>query len=279
MVSALPWWETILRCFSPIARIKLVCSARKSVETPPIFMRQQEQRLIQDRCETEQELRLELVRFSRWLSRLGFAPGTSGSLSVRLGSQRLLMTPTGVPKGLLRASDPVIIDLHGKLLAGSRSVASEISLHLAIYEQRPDVGAVVHAPSPIARAFACSGQGLDNMLREEAVMTVGAVPLAPFATTGPAEVAASIRPLPPAQGCDPPRKPRRGDLWCDVAGRTKIVEHLPQVALVAHQLGTARLLGQSQIQRLQTARKQYVETVRQEKLSPYMQQPWRENAA
>jgi L-fuculose-phosphate aldolase len=91
-------------------------------------------------CTTEEGLRRELVRFSRWLSRIGFTPGTSGNLSVRLDSRRLLVTPTGVSKGLVKASDMVIVDLHGRQLAGSRKVTSEISMHLAVYGQRQDVG-------------------------------------------------------------------------------------------------------------------------------------------
>jgi ribulose-5-phosphate 4-epimerase/fuculose-1-phosphate aldolase len=39
----------------------------------------------------------------------------------------------------------VIVDLHGQLLEGSRKVTSEISMHLAVYGQRQDLGAVVHS--------------------------------------------------------------------------------------------------------------------------------------
>jgi L-fuculose-phosphate aldolase len=70
--------------------------------------------------QTEAELRRNLALFSKWLSRLGFTPGTSGNLSVRLDEHRLLVTPTGMSKYLLKANDMVIVDLHGRLLAGSR---------------------------------------------------------------------------------------------------------------------------------------------------------------
>jgi len=113
---------------------------------------------------TEDQLRTDLVRFARGLSRLGFAPGTSGNLSVRLESQRLLITPTGVSKGLVRRADMVIVDLHGRLLAGTRNPTSEMGMHLAIYQRRNDVGAVIHAHPPIATAFACSGRALDEVL-------------------------------------------------------------------------------------------------------------------
>src|ERR1700761_806534 len=83
------------------------------------------------------ELKRELVRFGRSLYRLGFMPGTSGNLSVRLDQDRILATPTGRSKFLLRANDMVVVDLEGRQLAGSRRVTSEIGMHLAIYRMRP----------------------------------------------------------------------------------------------------------------------------------------------
>ena len=75
-----------------------------------------DQTLLHSECRTEVELRRDLVRFSRLLYRLGFMPGTSGNLSVRLDDSRLLVTPTGVSKFLLRSADIVIVDLEGRKL-------------------------------------------------------------------------------------------------------------------------------------------------------------------
>ncbi|WP_433964536.1 class II aldolase/adducin family protein [Tunturiibacter gelidiferens] len=89
--------------------------------------------MVEIECRTEVELRRDLVRFSGMLHRLGFMPGTSGNLSVRLDDQRLLVTPTGVSKFLLRSADMVIADHQGRQLEGSRKVTSEVSMHLAVY--------------------------------------------------------------------------------------------------------------------------------------------------
>ncbi|HEY6764939.1 MAG TPA: class II aldolase/adducin family protein [Candidatus Sulfotelmatobacter sp.] len=222
-------------------------------------------------CRIEEELRRDLVKFSRWLSRLGFTPGTSGNLSVRLDSQRLLVTPTGVSKGLVKASDMVIVDLEGQLLAGSRRVTSEISMHLAVYKQREDISAVVHSHPPIATAFACSGRALDEILCQEAVMTVGAVPLASYATTGTAEVADSMRHFIPEH--DAILLANHGAVsygakLVEAFMKMETVEHLAHVALVAHQLGSALPLGQDRVQQLQSARAKYVQNVKNDTLTP-----------
>jgi L-fuculose-phosphate aldolase len=217
-----------------------------------------------NRCSVEHGLRRDLKKFSRWLSRLGFTPGTSGNLSVRLDSQRLLVTPTGVSKGLVNAADMVIVDLEGRLLAGSRKVTSELPMHLAVYRQRADVGAVVHSHPPIATAFACSGRALDEILCQEAVMTVGIVPLALYATTGTAEVAASMRPFLAEHDAillENHGVVSYGKTLMEAFMKMETVEHLAHVALVAHQLGSARPLGEDRVQQLRSARDKYVQNV------------------
>jgi L-fuculose-phosphate aldolase len=212
-------------------------------------------------CRFEEESRKELVRFSKWLSRLGFAPGTSGNLSVRLDQDRLLVTPTGVSKALVRRADMVIVDLQGRLLCGTRRVTSEVGMHLAIYEKRTDVRAVIHSHPPIATAFACSGRALDEMLCQEAVMTVGRIPLAAYATTGTDEVADSLRPYITEHDAillENHGAVSSGKNLLDAFMKMETIEHLAHVALVAHQLGSARPLRPEQIQELKSAKTRYL---------------------
>ncbi len=219
----------------------------------------------QEDREQEGRLRRELVHFSRSLSRLGFTPGTSGNLSVRLNGDRLLVTPTGMSKGYLKTGDMVITDLCGRLLAGTRNVTSEVAMHVVIYQGRPDVAAVIHAHPAIATAFACSGRPLDEVLCQEAVMTLGCVPLARYATTGTEEVANSLHPH--LAGHDAVLLANHGvvsygSTLLDAFMKMETVEHLAQVSLVAHQLGSARPLSSDQVQHLQCAKERYVNAAR-----------------
>ena len=218
--------------------------------------------MVEIECRTEVELRRDVVRFSKMLHRLGFMPGTSGNLSVRLDDQRLLVTPTGVSKFLLKSADMVIVDLQGRQLDGYRKVTSEVSMHLAVYRHRDDVTAVIHSHPPVATAFACVGRGLDEMLCQEAVMTLGAVPLATYATTGTEEVAASLVPFIP--GHDAILMANHGAVsygstLLQAFQKMEIVEHLAQIALVAHQLGAPRILKHEQVKQLRDAKTRYLQ--------------------
>jgi L-fuculose-phosphate aldolase len=191
-------------------------------------------------------------------------PGTAGNLSVRLDASRLLVTPTGVSKFLLRSADMVIVDLEGRQLNGHRRMTSEVSMHLAIYRHRADVTAVVHSHPPIATAFACVGRGLDEMLCQEAVMTLGVVPLATYAATGTEEVAGSLTPLIPDH--DAILLANHGAVTCgrnllEAFQKMETVEHLAEITLVAHQLGAPRTLEHEQIRQLREAKTRYLQNV------------------
>jgi L-fuculose-phosphate aldolase len=210
--------------------------------------------------EPGRELRRQLTRFSRWMYRLGFAPGTSGNLSVRLDQERILATPTGCSKYLLRPVDMVVVDMNGNLVSGTRNVTSEIGMHLAVYHTRADVQAVVHAHPPISTAFASCGLALDAPLCAELIMTLGEIPLAPYATTGTEEVGASLAPF--LQNHDAILLSNHGlvtygkDLL-DAFMKLETTEHFAQVCLTAHQLGCRKLLDEEALEKLRHARVRY----------------------
>lgn len=220
---------------------------------------------------TEEELRRNLVTFGKWLYRLGFMPGTSGNLSVRMDRHRVLATPTGCSKYLLRPADMVIVDLEGRHLAGGRKVTSEIGVHLAVYGTRHEVNAVVHAHPPIATGFACAGRALDEPLCSEAIMTLGTVPLAPYATTGSAELAASLASLIPGHSAILMANHGAltyGEDLLDALLKMETVEHFANICLVAHQLGSARPLEPQAIDQLVEAKRKYIENARKTILKP-----------
>ncbi len=212
----------------------------------------------------ENELRRSLVKFGKWLYRLGFTPGCSGNLSVRLTAETILATPTGCSKYLLSPADMVVVDLQGKHISGSRKVTSEIGMHLAVYNARPDVHSVVHAHPPIATGFACAGRGLDEPLCAEAIMTLGPVPLAPYATTGTDDLRDSLAAFIPDHTAILMANHgvvTYGENLLDAFLKMETVEHFANICLVAHQLGSASLLDRHAIDQLQQAKVRYLKNI------------------
>jgi L-fuculose-phosphate aldolase len=98
----------------------------------------------------------------------GLVTGRMGNASVRAGTQ-VIITPTNVSYASMGMADLVAIDLEGQQLEGRHPPSSEHRLHLAVYRERPDVGAVVHTHSVFATAWSYGseplGLGSEDMLR------------------------------------------------------------------------------------------------------------------
>jgi L-fuculose-phosphate aldolase len=209
----------------------------------------------------DRALRQDLVRFGKMLHAQGFVAATDGNLSVRLDQSRILVTPTGFSKGMMSPEDMVIVDLHGKKLSGFYNPSSEITMHLTIYRMRPDVGAIVHAHPCTATGFASAGIALDEPLCSEVVITLGAVPLAPYATTGTMELSDSLRPYIPFHDAILMANHgvvAYGDDLCRAYMRMEAVEHYAKIVLAARQLGSARSLDSRELEKLVAVRSQYV---------------------
>ena len=125
---------------------------------------------------TEHELRREMVRVGRLMWERGYVAATDGNLSARLGSNRLLVTASGLSKGFLSDDDLIVIGLDGEPVSAYRArgkrPSSEISMHLEVYRQRPDVNAVVHAHPPLATAFSIAGVSLARCVIPEVIVSM-----------------------------------------------------------------------------------------------------------
>ncbi|MCR4924072.1 MAG: class II aldolase/adducin family protein [Lachnospiraceae bacterium] len=120
-----------------------------------------------------------------------------GNISVRLSDGAIVCTPTGVSKGFMKPEMLTIIDEKGNILRAAEGYkpSSEIKMHLRVYERRRDIQAVVHAHPPYATTFACMEKELEKPIMTEAVVSLGRVPLAPYATPSTKEVPDSIEGL------------------------------------------------------------------------------------
>jgi L-fuculose-phosphate aldolase len=213
----------------------------------------------------ERQLRQELARFGKMLHSMGFVAATDGNLSVRLGDDRFLVTPTGFSKGMMQPEDMVVVDLQGKKLSGNYMPSSEIAMHLTIYRMRPDVGAVVHAHPCTATGFASAGIALDEPLCSEIVITLGEVPLAPYATTGTMELSDSLRPFIPFHDAILMANHgvvTYGEDICRAYMRMEAVEHYAKIVMTTRQLGCARSLNSRQLEKLFEVRTQYAKNGR-----------------
>lgn len=139
--------------------------------------------------------RREIIAVCRRLYERGLIAGLDGNVSVRLGTDRILVTPAGMSKVDVTPQDLVELALDGTRKRGHRRASTEIAMHLRIYQRRPDVHAVVHAHPPVATGFAVAGESFVACVLPEVIFQVGWVPLVPYATPGTPELADRFEPF------------------------------------------------------------------------------------
>jgi L-fuculose-phosphate aldolase len=209
---------------------------------------------------TEAEHRRDICAVGRWIHDRGYVASTDGNISVRLGPDRILMTPTSMSKAMMNPDDLVIIDLEGQRVSGLRKPSSELGMHLLIYRLRPDINAVCHAHPPTATGYAAAGIPLDKPILCELVIGLGSIPVARYGTPGTSELGASIEPY--VQGHDAILMANHGvvtygpDLLTSFM-RMETTEHFAQVSLVTERLGRKVLLSGSDVEKLVAARARY----------------------
>jgi L-fuculose-phosphate aldolase len=209
---------------------------------------------------TEREHCQDIVEIGRIMWQKGWVAAQDGNISIRLDDDRILCTPTGVCKGLMKPEDLIVCDAAGTKIEGSSGCTTEIAMHVAIYRLRPDVRSVLHAHPPFATGFAVAGRALNQALLPEAIMHLGTVPVAAYGLPGTAALTEPMLPLIPNH--DALLMANHGavaygqDVY-QAFFHMETVEHLAHVTLVAELLGGAKALPRAEVAKLLAARARY----------------------
>ncbi|MHA1716397.1 MAG: NAD(P)-dependent oxidoreductase [Promethearchaeota archaeon] len=138
------------------------------------------------------ELRQEIISVCKEMVDRGFIVGTAGNVSVRVrlanGNDRFLITPSTVDYKSMKIEDVVLVDKNGAVIEGTRNPSSEIRLHLAIYQARDDINAIIHSHPPYSTALSVARVPIGPVV-DEFIPFVGGCEVARFAMAGTQELA------------------------------------------------------------------------------------------
>jgi L-fuculose-phosphate aldolase len=134
--------------------------------------------------------RQAIVSVSQELSRAGLVVGTAGNVSVRAGDL-VAVTPSGVRYAELTPELVGVHRLDGTAVEAPLAATSELPLHLALYQARPEAGAVVHTHSAAAAALSAVVDEVPAVHYYTALFG-GPVRVARYATYGTAELARNV---------------------------------------------------------------------------------------
>ena len=143
----------------------------------------------------ETKLREQIVLHGESLFRRGYGCGSSGNISVKI-EDGWLITPTNSCLGRLDPARISKMNEKGQLISGD-SPSKEAFLHLAMYEQRKQTGAVVHLHSTYSVCVSClsdvDSRDVLPPITAYYIMRVGHLPLVPYYRPGDLELAEAVR--------------------------------------------------------------------------------------
>ncbi len=144
---------------------------------------------------SEASLREEICAFGKSLFDRGLTFGSAGNISARV-SDGWLMTPTNSSLGRLDPAALSKVDERGQLISGAKP-SKEYFLHLSMYAERPNAGAIVHLHSTHSVAVSVLAD-LDPEdpippITAYYVMRIGRLALVPYYAPGDIALADAVR--------------------------------------------------------------------------------------
>lgn len=207
----------------------------------------------------ELELKKKILEVGRRIWTRGYVASNDGNITVKINDNEILTTPTGVSKGFMTQDMILKMTLDGQLLTKSTKFkpSSEIKMHLEVYREREDVKSVIHAHPPYCTSFAVAGIPLDKCVLPEAILNLGAVPIARYGTPSTSELPDAIRPH--IQNSDAVLLENHGALTLgkDLIAAYHLMEtleHAAQIVSLALQLGNVQVLPKDQVDKLMSLR-------------------------
>lgn len=210
----------------------------------------------------EWELKKQIVEIGKRIWTRGYVASNDGNITVKLNDEELLTTPTGVSKGFMTTDMIIKCDKTGKVISGNSKYhpSSEVKMHLEVYKERPDIKSVVHAHPTYATSFAVAGIPLNKCVLPEAVIVIGAVPIAPYGLPSTMEIPDAIRPF--IKNSDAILLENHGALTLgsnllNAYHKMETLEHTASIIWKAIQLGNLNVLPENERDRLMTLRDKF----------------------
>ncbi len=209
---------------------------------------------------TESIHKNDIIEICRRIYSKGWVAANDGNVSIRIGPDTVLCTPTGMSKGYLTAGQLIKVDMDGNKLEGELEPSSEVKMHIDVYKQRKDVNSVVHAHPPYATGFAVAGIALDKCVLPEIIFSIGSIPLTKYGTPSTFEIPENVRKYLKDHNVFLLENHGALSIGPDVYRayyRMESLELFAKISLIASQLGKVNVIDEENVKKILDIRKQW----------------------
>ena len=140
-------------------------------------------------------IRRDVLDSCRWLAEHGYLGELSsgGNISARVpGADIAAITPSGRSYLSLNLNDICVIDFDQNFIEGSLSPSIEAGMHIGVYQNRPDVNAVIHTHQPSASVLAIINKPIPALFDEITVEIGHEVAIVPYAFSGSSKLVDNV---------------------------------------------------------------------------------------
>ena len=140
-------------------------------------------------------IKREVLDSCRWLSQHGYLGQLSsgGNISIRIPGEKIVaITPSGRPYLSLDLNDISIIDFDRNAIEGTLRPSIEAGMHIGVYQNRPDVQAVIHTHQPFASVLGVINKPIPALFDEIFVEIGPMVDIIPYAYSGSSELVNNV---------------------------------------------------------------------------------------
>ena len=125
----------------------------------------------------EYEVRRAICEIGKRLYEKGYVAAKHGNISYKYSENEYFCTPSGVSKVFLTPEKIVKVDANGKKIGGNMyNPTSEVTLHIRMYKENPDIRALIHAQPPFSTAYAIKNVPIHSCVLPENYVYLGVVP-------------------------------------------------------------------------------------------------------
>jgi len=126
-----------------------------------------------------------VVSICRTLLERGYLKATEGNVSVRVpGRELFAITPSNYDYAKMQTDDICVLDRDLRRVAGTMKASIEAGMHAAVYQQRPDVNAIIHTHQPYASALALIDKPIPALFDEQVRYLGRGVEIVRYAPSG-----------------------------------------------------------------------------------------------
>lgn len=117
--------------------------------------------------------------------------GSAGNASIRV-DDHIIITPSSVRYAEMNPEDFMVVDMNSDVVEGDRNPSTELPMHLAVYRNREDALAIIHAHSVYASAMALLNMSLPPILDELVPKLGGEIRVTQYEMLGTSELGEKV---------------------------------------------------------------------------------------